>query len=1416
MISTRTCRLTFVYSLAALLVSPATGLAAGDAPGDVDLQVYDAPTGERYFAASFGPVAAPAQPTPMDLVIVADTSASQVGPFRSTTLAAVEACLASLHPEDRVELIAADLDARVLTAAPAAPESTELTAALAALTEVTPLGASELRGAIESAADRLAKGESSRRRAILYIGDGVSMGATKLAGAWADTVRQLRSDRVAVSSFAVGPQKNAAMLASLANLTGGNLYVDDPGIAEDDADARRRGQRVGRVLADWAHADVVWTDSASANDAVLAAYPADMPPLRSDRDTVVIGRLAAEATALEVDALSGDETLAWSAKTPASDDENAYLTTLVADAARDGGLSLTTLGSAGLSETGRAIAAETDRLATIAEQAVAMGDAEGAVRISQAVLQRDPGNLRAQTVQHAADADRKTPIRTAQLEVLESPAAEEVLAPGTPAFEGPVAGSAPLTDGAIVDAPGVNATPSDAYPMQPGTAYEDQGFYPPAEAVVDGRFLNSIDRNRAVFAQLLEKEVQNAIVDARTEMSSDPEGATQSLKLMLQSVERAPELVASTRAGLIDKLQSALREASRQAIIKDELDRERQENLAAAQERRLLLDRMAQKRERMKQLIERFNALIDERRFAEASEVAQIAEDLDPEGVVPRVARVWGEAKRYHELNMELRERRAAMFLEAMYQAEESFMPFPDNVPMVYPDPEKWRELTRLREKYKAVDVAGESPSEKAIAEALKSPLPSAGLDFPDGTPLEEVVTYLRVEYEIEIVLDNIALDELGLGPDEPIQVSLRNVSLRSALRRMLEPLELTYVIDDEVLLITTQEEALTKLTVKVYPVADLVIPIPPPQQGGIGGGGGGGGLGGGGGGGLGGGGGGGQGGGGFGGGGGAFSVPDDLSAVRLAKQPRTLQIEEESAPAHQAPAPQSDAPKAPVGKTIELPAHGADSAAWDAALEDSADSADSLRDATRRLMADKRYGDTTQLIGAAIRAGNPQPWMYESLGIAMQLDGKAQPEIERAVLSAVDLATDANQLVAIADYLVGMGLDRRAVQVYRLALERDPLLQEILGPALAAAKRSNDVDALRWATTAVLERTWPAELQPIAGEAQRVAKALAARLEADGDSRVAERYRNQLAEANRRDCVVRVKWTGEADVDVAVKEPAGGVCWAGEPRTSGGGARIESLADASDDAVRSEAYECSRGFAGVYEVLVNKVWGDVVADSVTVEITVAEGTEAAETQSHQVKLDENGKALVKFNAPTGRRVEPIAEEKLAQALRRQDKVARSVVAQQLSSLADPTAVSLRPDQAVRRRRALAGAGTVGFQPQIVVLPEGTNLSVSAVVSADRRYVRVSPTPTFSVIGDVATFSFSGGGVNPNDQFAAAGAQQAGAAGGFGGVGGGLAGGGGLGGGGLGGGGLGGGGGGLGGGGGGLGGGGGGQGGGQF
>ena len=85
-------------------------------------------------------------------------------------------------------------------------------------------------------------------------------------------------------------------------------------------------------------------------------------------------------------------------------------------------------------------------------------------------------------------------------------------------------------------------------------------------------------------------------------------------------------------------------------------------------------------------------------------------------------------------------------------------------------------------------------------------------LDFVD-TPLADVITYLQDYHKINIAIDHKALEDAGIGTDTQITRTLKGVTLRSALKLMLKDLGLTYVIADEVLLITTPDEANNRLS---------------------------------------------------------------------------------------------------------------------------------------------------------------------------------------------------------------------------------------------------------------------------------------------------------------------------------------------------------------------------------------------------------------------------------------------------------------------------------------------------------------------------------------------------------------------------------------------------------------------------
>src|SRR5213075_2789336 len=98
-------------------------------------------------------------------------------------------------------------------------------------------------------------------------------------------------------------------------------------------------------------------------------------------------------------------------------------------------------------------------------------------------------------------------------------------------------------------------------------------------------------------------------------------------------------------------------------------------------------------------------------------------------------------------------------------------------------------------------------------------------VDFVEQ-PLKDVVMYISELHRIPIVLSLKKLEEASVSADTPVTKTLKGVTLRSALRLILKDLELTYVVRDEVLQITTLEDAQNQMLTKVYPVGDLVVPI--------------------------------------------------------------------------------------------------------------------------------------------------------------------------------------------------------------------------------------------------------------------------------------------------------------------------------------------------------------------------------------------------------------------------------------------------------------------------------------------------------------------------------------------------------------------------------------------------------------
>ncbi len=182
------------------------------------------------------------------------------------------------------------------------------------------------------------------------------------------------------------------------------------------------------------------------------------------------------------------------------------------------------------------------------------------------------------------------------------------------------------------------------------------------------------------------------------------------------------------------------------------------------------------------------------------------------------------------------------------------------------------------------------------------------------------------------------------------------------------------------------------------------------------------------------------------------------------------------------------------------------------------------------------------------------------------------------------------------------------------------------------------------------------------------------------------------------------------------------------------GGATIWETATVRGAEDCHETYVCPSGFAGDYRVRLKHSFGTIVGQRATLTITLHKGTSAEVVETRTIAF-ENSQGSTTVTLDRGRRQQP----RIVEELRR---VREPVVL-------NKPARSIRRDPNVIPAGGQGGGvggflGAVGVQPNVQVIREGATLGAHALVSPDRRYVRLGISPTFANITDVFTFSFFG------------------------------------------------------------------------
>lgn len=128
------------------------------------------------------------------------------------------------------------------------------------------------------------------------------------------------------------------------------------------------------------------------------------------------------------------------------------------------------------------------------------------------------------------------------------------------------------------------------------------------------------------------------------------------------------------------------------------------------------------------------------------------------------------------------------------------------------------RVLAALEQPQRVTDVYAPSNRDR-IRTALQQ---SVDCEFTD-TPLADAIQFLSVKAGIPILLDAVALEVGGMATDAPVTLRLIQKPMGQVMRLMLKDLQLTTVVRDGVLMVTTLDETQQQLHGVVYDVGTLV-----------------------------------------------------------------------------------------------------------------------------------------------------------------------------------------------------------------------------------------------------------------------------------------------------------------------------------------------------------------------------------------------------------------------------------------------------------------------------------------------------------------------------------------------------------------------------------------------------------------
>lgn len=286
----------------------------------------------------------------------------------------------------------------------------------------------------------------------------------------------------------------------------------------------------------------------------------------------------------------------------------------------------------------------------------------------------------------------------------------------------------------------------------------------------DANLLKDAEARRAIAAQQAERDVRDARDESYKTARTQPAKALDRLRGLLLRVDNDPNLTEDQRNALTSLLKRdlvALQKSNNDANIPE--------------------------------VPSGFHLATKDARADDHRELVK--------GAADRIASRAEALKEVHEI----RDKKAVAFANTMLQVDKSAISPSGDIQF----PANWKELSLIRTKKSQLTV-----TERAILKALDARI---SVDVTDQR-FGGMIDYFQKTMGQTILLDKPALDDLNINKETTtVSLHLEKVSTRTALKKMLADLGLTYIVRDETIFVTTPTKAKDYMSVRTYYVGDLL-----------------------------------------------------------------------------------------------------------------------------------------------------------------------------------------------------------------------------------------------------------------------------------------------------------------------------------------------------------------------------------------------------------------------------------------------------------------------------------------------------------------------------------------------------------------------------------------------------------------